>query len=83
LIVFAPKGIKDFKANKRIVSHVFPGAGKTTHPIIGLHCLRAEGICEKVCIVVPRAALRRQGAYAFEEDRFKSLLGNQKMQIMK
>lgn len=56
-----------------IVADVFPGGGKSTHPIIAFKLLKDAGLVDKLCWVVPRASLQQQGAEGFLDVFFKSL----------
>lgn len=68
--------INDYKAtgilNDKLVIEVFPGGGKSTHPIIATKKLKDAGIIDKVCWVVPRASLKNQGAEEFIKPYFKT-----------
>lgn len=57
-----------------IFVHVTPGGGKSALPVIGTHLLRSAGLIDKVCVLVPRLTLKKQGATAFLDQRFRSLL---------
>jgi superfamily II DNA or RNA helicase len=56
-----------------IVASVFPGGGKSSHPIIAFKLLKEAGLVDKLCWIVPRASLQKQGAEGFLDVKFKEL----------
>lgn len=56
-----------------IVAEVFPGGGKSTHPIIAFKLLKEAGLVDKLCWVVPRSSLQEQGAESFLDVDFKNI----------
>lgn len=62
---------------KSITAHVWPGGGKSALPVIAGHVLMRRQFVQKIMTVVPRLALKRQGAEAFLDPTFRSLLGHQ------
>jgi superfamily II DNA or RNA helicase len=74
--LFSQLCLKLKRGERGLAVHVTPGGGKSALPVIATHLLRAQNIIDKVCVVVPRLSLRRQGAGAFLDWRFRSLLGH-------
>ena len=67
LIKELQKVIDDYKKTgilnkKQLVEEIFPGGGKSIHPLIAGRMLIDAGIVDKVCWVVPRTSLKIQGA---------------------
>lgn len=57
----------------KIVEEIFPGGGKSTHPIIAGKILMDYGIVDKICWVAPRTSLKVQGAQEFDKLYFKEV----------
>ena len=51
-----------FLNQKQLVEEIFPGGGKSIHPLIAGRMLIDAGIIDKICWVVPRTSLKIQGA---------------------
>ncbi|MEL6764855.1 MAG: DEAD/DEAH box helicase family protein [Cyanobacteria bacterium J06607_6] len=60
---------------QHIVASVTPGGGKSALPVILAHHL-IPAIADRVCWLVPRASLGRQGQEAFESSLFRGMLGH-------
>lgn len=58
---------------KQIVEDIFPGGGKSTHPIIALKMLIEAGIVEKLMWVTVRKSLKTQGAEEFLKPYLKDI----------
>lgn len=76
LVDLLNKEVEEFKATGKIRSRplvldVFPGGGKSSHPILATKILKDAGIIEKICWVVPRRSLKNQGAAEFLKEYIK------------
>lgn len=59
---------------RHIVASVTPGGGKSALPVIAGSILLPQ-IADRICWVVPRVSLQRQGCEAFEDRGFQQMLG--------
>ncbi|HEY9735453.1 MAG TPA: DEAD/DEAH box helicase family protein [Trichocoleus sp.] len=59
---------------RHIIASVTPGGGKSALPVIAASVL-IPVLCDRICWVVPRSALQRQGKEAFDSPIFRQLLG--------
>jgi superfamily II DNA or RNA helicase len=59
-----------------IVCNVCPGGGKSLLSLIAAARLIEAGLIDKVCIIVPRLALKTQVAVNFLDDNFREFLGH-------
>lgn len=64
-----------------LLCNVFPGGGKSVLPVIAASEFIKARMVDRVCVVVPRLSLKRQGALAFYHEVFRKLLGHQ-LEIM-
>lgn len=60
-----------------IVADITPGGGKSLLPVILAHKLIPK-IVDKICWIVPRVTLQKQGEYSFADPEFIKLLGHNK-----
>lgn len=65
----------------QLVINAWPGSGKSLLPVIAANILRSAGLIDRVCVVVPRLSLKRQVALAFQDARFRSMLGH-RLEVM-
>jgi superfamily II DNA or RNA helicase len=56
-----------------LAEDIYPGGGKSAHPIIAFEILRNAGIVDKLCWLVPRSSLKLQGAQEFLKPYLKSI----------
>lgn len=61
---------------RTMVVNVWPGGGKSVIPVIAASALMRKKLIQKTVVVVPRLSLKRQGADAFQDRQFRTMLGH-------
>jgi len=59
-----------------ILAAVTPGGGKSLLPVLAAARLISSGVVDRVCWIVPRDSLRLQAEEAFQDPRWRNLLGH-------